>query len=264
MTSDASRPEIAADPAAAKESETEQAAAAAAAVSNPASADPPAATAPYAPREPLPGSNPVPAPPAAAAAAEPMPAAPPTTETPTADPPAPPPAAPAPAPPPTAPPPAPPAPAPEPALEMPAAPREPAYTGVELFECGCSLPPEYSAISGILTLCHHSSTQEIADLNEQLLILLADQPVNFSMSDFLKKTPETLRDHYIRDILHTDYNFRNKEENAALAVACLRQIALGIMALMTGYLLDLERHRTLPGVPEPDTDPDDRPRTGGY
>ena len=228
--------------AAAVEKENEQALAGSAA----AAADPPAATEPYTPRDPFPETNP-PAPAPAGAAA------------PTA---VPPPAAAAPAEPP------PPEPEPEPETPRPEPPPPPApdpvYTGVEIFECGCSLPPEYSAISDILTLCHHSSTEEIAALNEQLLTLLADQPVNFSMSDFLKKTPETLRDHYIRDILHTDYNFRNKEENAALAVACLRQIALGIMALMTGYLLDLERHRPLPGVPEPDTDPDDRPQAGGY
>ena len=222
---------------------------------DPAAADPPAKTEPYIPREPRPENSPSipdaaadpPAAPAAAAepasasAAAPEPA--PSAQTPTPAPP----------------------PEPEPARPEPPAPTpDPVYTGVEIFECGCSLPPEYSAISDILTLCHHSSTEEIAQLNEQLLTLLADQPVNFSMSDFLKKTPETLRDHYIRDILHTDYNFRNKEENAALAVACLRQIALGIMALMTGYLLDLERHRPLPGVPEPDTDPEDRPRASSY
>ena len=138
----------------------------------------------------------------------------------------------------------------------------PGYTGVELLECGCALTPEYRAMGAELNLCHHSTPQEIAELNQRLLTLLAEQPVTFTMADFLKKTPESLRDHYIREILHTDYNFRNKEENAALAAACLRQLALGLMALLTGYLLDLDRNRPAPGVAEPDADPEDLPASG--
>lgn len=144
----------------------------------------------------------------------------------------------------------------------PAPARDPAYTGVELLECGCALTPEYQAMGAVLNLCHHSTPQEIAELNQRLLTLLAEQPVTFTMADFLKKTPESLRDHYIREILHTDYNFRNKEENAALAAACLRQLALGLMALLTGYLLDLDRNRPAPGVAEPDADPEDLPASG--
>lgn len=140
--------------------------------------------------------------------------------------------------------------------------RDSIYTGVELLECGCALTPEYRAMGAVLNLCHHSTPQEIAELNQRLLTLLAEQPVTFTMADFLKKTPESLRDHYIREILHTDYNFRNKEENAALAAACLRQLALGLMALLTGYLLDLDRNRPAPGVAEPDADPEDLPASG--
>lgn len=138
-----------------------------------------------------------------------------------------------------------------------------AYTGVELLDCGCALSPEYRAMGSVLALCHPSPPVEIAELNRRLLALLAGQPVTFTMGDFLKKPPESLRDHYIREILHTDYNFRNKEENAALAAACLRQLPLGLQALLTGYLLDLPRNRPAPSVPDPYADPADNPPAAG-
>lgn len=130
------------------------------------------------------------------------------------------------------------------------------YTGYEVLPCQCNLHSEYQAIAAVLGMCHHTSIDDIEDLNNRLLSLLADQPVEFAMSEFLKRTPEQLRDKYIREILTTDYSYRSQEEHTALAIACLRHNVLGIMALITGYLLDLPRNRPPTGVPEPDTEPD--------
>lgn len=131
------------------------------------------------------------------------------------------------------------------------------YTGYEVLSCQCQLNPEYQAIAAVLGMCHHTSSIDVEDLNNRLLSLLADQPVAFSMSEYLKRTPEQLRDKYIREILTTDYAYRTQEEHTALAIACLRQNVMGIMALITGYLLDLPRNRPPAGVPEPDAEDDD-------
>ena len=97
------------------------------------------------------------------------------------------------------------------------------YIGYEVLDCQCDLHCEYQPVAAVSGVCHDTSVADSERLNNCLIPRLTDQPNNFSIDDFLKNPPEKIQANYIREILETAYNYRRREEQTALAVACRRR-----------------------------------------
>ncbi len=106
-------------------------------------------------------------------------------------------------------------------------------------------------------ICHHSNIEVVKEINEKLTMLIANQPVHLDMNNLYTMTVKDIITAYMQEVSGRDYNFRNRKEHTAMAVACLRHSALGMMTILTGYIISMaeaEEQSTAPlGVEEPDS-----------
>ena len=105
-------------------------------------------------------------------------------------------------------------------------------------------------------ICHHSNLELVRQINERLTLLVANQPVHLDMNNLFTMSVKDIMSQYMQEVAGRDFNFRNRQEHTALAVACLRHSALGMMTILTGYIMTMyetgeEENATL-GVAEPD------------
>ena len=107
-------------------------------------------------------------------------------------------------------------------------------------KCQCIIPDETSWAGPALQMCHHSSPEKAAELQEKLLELMQNFTHQIPPAMLITTAPNLLLEEYAMNLMtKNDYNLLNEQEHGAVRVAFLRQMGIAIQLLLVSIIVDL-------------------------